>query len=133
MVRVVLDTNVLISALVYGGKPRDVLELFISGELEIVICEELLTELRRTIRDKFVEFKSETVKLEYLLRRDTLMVPLGTLTIKAARDNDDNYILEMAIISQSDYIISGDKDLLSLKNFRGVNICNPADFIKLFK
>lgn len=129
--RVVLDTNVLLSALIFGGKPRRVVELLARGMIEVVIAPEILTEMRRKIADKFPDFTDELVLMELLLEQDAELVMLGSLTISASRDEDDNRILETALIGSCNYIVSGDKDLLVLQNYEGIAIVAPAEFLSM--
>jgi putative PIN family toxin of toxin-antitoxin system len=130
--RIVLDTNILISALVFGGKPRKVIELLSHGRIEVVISEEILTELRRNIVGKFVDFVNELAQMEILLEQDAELVKLGSLSITVCRDPDDNRILETAVIGECGYIVSGDKDLLILEKYDSIRILKPADFFDIF-
>ena len=129
--RVVLDTNVLLSALVFGGKPRLVVELLARGAIEVVISEEILTEMRRKVASKFADFADDLARMETLLEQDADLVKLGTITISVCRDPDDNRILETALIGGCDYIVSGDKDLLTLGSYKGIKILKPVDFLTL--
>jgi uncharacterized protein len=127
--RVVLDTNVLLSALIFGGRPRQVVELLPRGIVDVVISPEILTEMRRKIANKFPDFSSELALMELLLEEEAELVMLGSVTANASRDDDDNRILETALIGNCDHIISGDKDLLVLKEYEGIRIVAPAEFI----
>jgi putative PIN family toxin of toxin-antitoxin system len=129
--RVVLDTNVLVSALVFGGKPRKVVELLSHGRIEVVMSEEILTELRRNVLGKFTDFVNELAQMEMLLEQDAELVRLGGLSITICRDPDDNRILETAVIGECGYIVSGDKDLLVLGKYENIRILKPADFFDM--
>ncbi len=127
--RVVIDTNVWISGLVFVGSPGTVLERFIHGEIIVVVSEELLSELRRKITQKFPLFIPKLTLLEASIREDTTMVALGSVTVEASRDPDDNKVLETAILGGCTYIISGDKDLLILGVYRDVQVVTPTQFL----
>lgn len=129
--RVVLDTNVLLSALVFGGKPRQVVELLARGMIEVVISPEISTEMRRKIAGKFPDFSNELALMELLLEQEAELVMLGGITVSASRDDDDNRILETALVGSCNYIVSGDKDLLVLQNYEGIEIIVPAEFLKI--
>ena len=129
---IVIDSNVWISALIFGGNPEKILKLFIDNKVEVVMCEEIITELRRIIINKFPLFVNSLNLLEASLRKDTVFVQLGSMTIDASRDVDDNRIIETAYIGKAQYIISGDKDLLVLKKYEDIKILNPGDFLKIF-
>ena len=128
--RVVLDTNVLPSALVFGGRPRQVIELLARGLIDVVISEEILTEMRRHVTNKFPAFTDDLVKFEILLEQDSETVRLGSITITLCRDPDDNRIIETAVLGSCNYIVSGDKDLLILKTYEDIQILKPAEFLE---
>lgn len=128
--RVVVDTNVWLSSLVFGGRPGEILELFIERAIEVVISEELLSELRRKIIQKFPLYEAELNLLELSLRQDAEWVKLGSKPTKISRDPDDNKFIETALIGNCDYIVSGDRDLLALKSYEGVKIVSPTAFLK---
>jgi putative PIN family toxin of toxin-antitoxin system len=127
--RVVLDANVLVSALVFGGTPRKVTDRIASKTIRPVMSEAILTELRRTINAKFPAHVPGLARYEKLLRLYAIWVPLGSHTITASRDPDDNAILETAVLGKCQFIVSGDKDLLDLRTFSDINILTPADFL----
>lgn len=130
--RVVLDTNVLISALVFGGKPRQVTDVLAEKKIDIVIAEEILTELRRKVRAKFPIFIEELLRLELLLNRYAERVLLGSIRVSICRDEEDNRIIETAMIGHCQYIVSGDKDLLSLKSYGNIRIIKPAVLLEMY-
>jgi putative PIN family toxin of toxin-antitoxin system len=130
--RVVLDTNVLLSALVFGGKPRQVIELLARDLIDVVISEEILTEMRRHVTNKFPTFADDLVKFEILLEQDAELAKLGSITITVCRDPDDNRIIETAVLWSCSYIVSGDKDLLVLESYKNIQILKPAEFLNQF-
>lgn len=129
--RVVIDTNVWLSALVFGGKPGLVLDLFVDDRIEVVISEEVLSELRRKISQRFPLFLPQQQLLEASLRQDAELVQLGAQTVKISRDPKDNMFIETALAGQANCIVSGDKDLLSIGNYERLQIVTPADFLRL--
>lgn len=129
--RVVVDTNVIVSALVFGGKPLQLIETLL--ELgTIVISPELISEARRIIHSKFPSFIEELKRFEGLAKRDGLTVLLGGFHVVVSRDPDDDMVIETALAGKCQYIISGDKDLLLIKNYRGIKILKPSEFLKHF-
>jgi putative PIN family toxin of toxin-antitoxin system len=127
--RIVLDTNVLVSAIVFGGKPREILDIFAENNVTVVIAEEIITELRRKIITKFPEFTRDFVAIERLLKRDSMIVKLGTVHINASRDADDNKFIETALIGECQFLVSGDKDLLVLGSYLNIKIVKPTQFL----
>jgi putative PIN family toxin of toxin-antitoxin system len=130
-IRVVIDTNVWLSGLVFGGQPKELIRLFIEDTISVVISEELISELRRKIVQKFPLYIPNVDLLELSLRQDANLIKLGSQTVNASRDPDDNKVIETALIGQCHYIVSGDKDLLVLKNFAGITILKPTDLINI--
>lgn len=125
--RILCDTNVFVSALVFGGKPGRVLE-FARNSAVLVVSEPLLQELRRILTSKFgwTHDRALGVMREVALTSE-LVSP--TIKITACRDPDDNRILEAAVDGHADIIVSGDADLLSMASFRGVHIVSVAEFL----
>ncbi|MGB3024173.1 MAG: putative toxin-antitoxin system toxin component, PIN family [Candidatus Saccharimonadales bacterium] len=128
--RVVIDSNVWISALVFGGTPRRVLESCVQAGARIVISEQLLTETRRIINVKFVDFADDFESLIVSLALFIDVVQLGSQTVTVCRDPVDNMIFETALAGRAQVIISGDKDLLVLKHYQTVRIVTPTDFVQ---
>lgn len=127
--RLVIDTNVLISGLVFGGKPGQIIKLLANDKIQLVISEELLSELRRKIHQRFPLYVSNLELLEASLRKDAEMVQLGEHNINVSRDPNDNMFIETAFIGGCENIISGDKDLLDVGEYMGIRIISPAQFL----
>ena len=129
--RIVLDTNIFLSALIFGGKPRQLIEMLARGQIEVVISEPILTEMRRKVSQKFPGFAGELEQMELLLEQDAELVKLGAITITVCRDPDDNRILETAVLGKCSHIITGDKDLLVLRQYEKILVLKPADFMAI--
>jgi len=128
--RIVLDTNVLISAIVFGGQPRKILEMVIEGNVTCSLSFAILDELRDVLQRPKFGFSPQqaaTVIDELQGICEILNPPRRIRTIKA--DPDDNRILECAVEAKADCIISGDTHLLELGKYREILIWNPADFL----
>ncbi|MBI4744108.1 MAG: putative toxin-antitoxin system toxin component, PIN family [Actinobacteria bacterium] len=134
MPKVVVDTNILISATVFGGLPDDVLDLARGGEVELVISPTILEEFSRILRAKF-SFSPEKI-IEALLEirsLSTMVEPKIKLGV-IRNDEPDNRILECAVFTRANYIVSGDtRHLQSLKEYQGIKILSPSEFLRLFK
>lgn len=127
--RIVIDSNVWISALVFGGNPRQVLERCVQEGIGIVLSEAIITEVRRNLGRKFADFLPDFEALLAALDTRLVHVTLGSIDIQASRDTDDNRVIETAVLGEAAYIVSGDKDLLSLITYDGIPIVAPASFI----
>ena len=125
--RVVLDANVIIAAFAARGLCESVLELCLSDH-ELVVSRHLLAEVQRHLVGKVklpMEVAEEIVGL--LQDLGTLVEPVP-VDDAACRDRDDLPILGLALAARAEYIVSGDKDLLVLKNIGNVPICSPREF-----
>ncbi len=130
--RIVIDTNVYLSALLFGGNPRTVVETTIlDGEI-VVISEEIYTEMRKVISLKFPAFLTDYNAFEVVLRENTTLVPLGTKSVSVCRDAKDNMILETAMMGKCECIVTGDKDLLTLQSYKDIAICSPIQFLTVY-
>ena len=131
--RVVLDTNVLLSALAFpGSKPDQVLQRVRRGEVELFLSPFILAEFERILRDKFRFTKRQTDERVTAIRHlATLVEPTERITLVAAKD-DDNRILECARAARADYLVTGDKEhLLPLRSVGLTQIVTPAAFLAL--
>jgi len=132
--KAVFDTNILVSAIVFGGPPRAALELAIEGHVQLLISEPIIIELKAVLqRPKFnFSFSATQQIIAELLNLAEMIYPTQSFDI-ITRDPDDNRILECAAAGGSRYIVSGDDDLLTLREFKGISIVAPAAFLKVMK
>lgn len=131
MFKVVLDTNILISAVVFGGKPREILKQAIEGKIRLAVSEPIIKEIREVLgRDKF-GYPASMIhfiigELESIAE---FVEPQKKIEI-IKKDVEDNRILECAVVFGADVIISGDNHLLELKIYNGIKIIRASDFLK---
>ena len=125
MIRVLPDTNIIISSLFWRGNPYEVVRRGILGEYQLVISAEILGEVADKLRNKF-QFPEE--KIQELI--DILMTYCHIVDVTSkfdvVRDKKDNKIVECAFDGKADYIVTGDPDLLVLKQFSARARKNPA-------
>ena len=131
--KVVIDTNIYISAIFWGGKPRKVIELGRSGHIWLFTSVEIEKEIEEKLRLKFKLDADEALLV--LLDFSTFTTPVKiTKKIKAVADDpDDDKFIECAVLCGANYIVSGDKHLLKLEEYEGIKILNSADFLLLSK
>ncbi|HHX14015.1 MAG TPA: putative toxin-antitoxin system toxin component, PIN family [Clostridiales bacterium] len=111
--RILVDTNILISAILFpDGKPAKTL-FKVSEKHEMVLCEQNLTELREVVKRKVPEFLPDAETL--LLELSYELIPASKHTEKLIRDPKDQPVLNAAILANVDLLITGDKDFLVLK------------------
>lgn len=129
MTRVVPDTNIIISSVFWRGNPYEVIRRGILGEYQLVTSAEILGELADKLRNKF-QFPEERIQqlIDILLTYCHVVEPISKLDV--VRDRKDNKILECAFDGKADYIVTGDSDLLELKEFRGIKIRTAKEFLE---
>jgi hypothetical protein len=130
--KVVIDTNIWISYLI-GGLLNELDEWILSGKVKIVVSEQMLKELSEVIRrPKFKSiFTAERVKELFALLDNYAVVVSPMQRVDICRDPKDNFLLEVALEGQVDYLVTGDDDLLVMDSSRGTRILSPADFRKV--
>ncbi len=132
--RLVLDTNVLISATLFGGPPREVLELVLSGAVDCALSLPILDEIREVLRrPKFGFSPEQAVQLLEELHAACEVINPAVRVQSVVMDPADNRILECALESNADVVVSGDHHLLDLVAFRGIPIVTPSDYLKTIK
>ncbi len=127
--RIVVDTNVIVSALVFGGLPRRVFEAVEEDICEWFYSAEIETETRRVLRDKF-DWNNQRLDT-YLARLWSLgsrVVP-GRPVNAVPEDPSDNRILECATEAAAQVIVTGDTHLLRLREYEGIAILTPRQFL----
>lgn len=127
-VRVVLDTNILTSALVYGGKPKKILRLALEKRIQVVTSSMLQAELTDIIAKKFPLSLEDMYLLKTEMQKSFVVVN-PRIALDVARDNDDNRVLEAAVEGNCDFIITGDQDLLDLGGYKNIKIVTSAGFL----
>jgi putative PIN family toxin of toxin-antitoxin system len=133
--RAVIDTNVLLSALLWGGTPRALLEHVRNGTVTLISSPALLAELARVIdRPKFdvILLHTNTSRAQTLAEVRLLaeVIDPPPLAQPVCRDKDDDAVLALALAAQADIGISGDDDLLCLASFEGIPILMPAQALQ---
>ena len=132
--RVVLDTNVLISAaLTRTGPPRGVVDLVRADNGILLFSDETFTELRhRILGSKFDRYVSRESRATFvaLLVSVAEWVPIAGARL-GCRDPTDDKILETALMGRADHLVTGDGDLLAMSPFHGIPIITPARFLAL--
>jgi putative PIN family toxin of toxin-antitoxin system len=130
--RVVFDTNIWISGLLWRGKPYQCLLLARAGVVQLVYCEEMAAELSRTLRRAFGFSENHIRAVLYELRRMAENVEIPGDLHGIAGDPDDDKFIECALVSGALLIVSGDHHLLDLGEYEGVRIISAADFVAGF-
>ena len=131
MLRIVLDTNVLISAILFGGKPRQIQEKVIRGEIRLCISEPILEEFKGVLQRPKFDYSPEMIQV--------LLTELASISdfVNASKtidvlleDPEDNRILECAVEAKANYIVTGDSHLLKLIRYQNIEIVNAVAFLE---
>jgi putative PIN family toxin of toxin-antitoxin system len=129
--RIVLDTNVFISGIFFTGPPSDILKAWRDGKVQVLVSSSILDEYQRIGAELALEFRDVDLKpfLDLLtVQAEIVLAP--TLPPVISDDPSDDKFLEAAVAGNASYIISGDKHLLKLSEFQGVQILKPRDFVQ---
>ncbi len=128
-IKIIVDTNLWISFLI-GRKLSCLLELLSHCDVEIIVSKELLDEIYNvTSRPKLAKyFSSDSLKLLWaFMFNETKLCTIEKVPLRC-RDLKDDYLLELALISNADYLITGDKDLLSMEKMGNCQIVTVMEF-----
>lgn len=128
--KVVLDTNVFVSGIFFGGPPRKILEAWRDNRIELLLSLEILEEYQRVLHELSVAIPGIEVGalLDFLIFHSEIIVPPPLHPVIQA-DPSDNKFLECAVAGKAACIVSGDKHLLKLLMFKGIPIVKPRGFL----
>ena len=125
--KITLDTNVLIAALIAKGACADLLE-HCARFHDLMTSEYILQELQKNLVKKFCQTSRDALLAVDLMRSQMTVVAPASVEVSACRDPKDLPVLGTAVAGQGDALVTGDKDLLVLKKFKGVRIVSPQEF-----
>ncbi len=129
--RIVLDTNVLISGIFFGGIPGRILSAWASGKLTLVLSPDILDEYRRVGQELTKRYPDIEVALESvltLLAMNATIVDALPLDAAVSKDPDDDKFLACALASRTSIIVSGDNHLRSVSDWQGIEVLTPRQF-----
>jgi len=130
-VRIVLDTNVFISGVFFSGPPYQILDAWRDGKVNIVLSEEIFNEYQRVARELSEQFKGVDISTFLdLLTVNAIWVEAPQFPFNVSTDPDDDKFLSCALASRTKVIVSGDKHLLAVSGYRGIEVVKPRTFIE---
>jgi putative PIN family toxin of toxin-antitoxin system len=129
VLRVVADSNIFVSALVFGGVAARLLQNAVDGKVQLFVSEAILEETLGVMRDKFGRSAEQLEEARQAILSVADMVSERHILDIVKDDPDDNRILECALAAGADAIVSGDKHLLRLKRFEGISIITLREFL----
>ncbi len=134
MIKVVFDTNIFISSIFWKGNPRRIIDLAVANKIKSVTSPDILQEIETVLSEDFPEIPYE--KIEEIIR-DILsyshLTAVDEIIVKGLRDIKDTKIISCAVSAKADYIVTGDKDLLVLTEYKDIKILNSKAFLDLFE
>ena len=131
--KVVLDTNVLLSAILFGGIPGRILDAWRAGQVELVMSPDIVDEYVRVgerLNGRYPDVEIQPVVA--LVVQNATIVPSAPLPGAVCDDPDDDKFLACASAGGVQAVVSGDKDLLSLSEFRNIPILTPRQFVESY-
>ena len=133
MVRAVVDTNILVSALIKRGKHRK-LVLKLLEEHTVILSRQMLAELADVLtRNKFAIKTSQVDRFLAILVRKSKIVTLSSRFKVISEDPDDDVVLNTAYAGKAEYIVTGDRHLLALKEFKRTKILKVTQILENLK
>ena len=132
MLRVVLDTNVLVSAVISNGKPRELLRKGIDNQFSIVTSDSILKELATMLRrPKFKTSEDEIHRIILAIIGSSEVTNVKSKFEAVKEDPKDDMVVNTAYDGRADIIVTGDKHLLEMENFRGIKIITIENMLEL--
>ena len=131
--RIVLDTNVLISGIFFSGPPYEILKAWREKRIQFVITAEIFDEYDRVA--EVLSNKYATVNISEILNLVAIhseIIQPAVLTTQISEDKDDDKFIACALLGEVDVIVSGDKHLLCLNGFKGIEIIKPKSFCEKY-
>jgi len=130
--KVVIDTNIYISAIFWNGKPREVIDLGRDGKITIFTSLDIENEIAGKLKTTFKLAEEDGNQILLDFSTFTLPIRISKQLIVVQDDPDDNKFIECAVECKANYIISGDRHLLNLKEYEGIKLIKSSNFLKVF-
>ena len=130
--KIVIDSNIFVSSFFWGGHPREVFERVINGLDELFINDEIKKEIFSVMSSsKFAVKISEIEDYIKIIEKYSINIELKDTPKSISRDKDDDKILQCALDGNAEFIITGDNDLLVLKEYKTIKIIKPKNYLEL--
>lgn len=128
--KIVIDTNVIISAVFFGGAPRQLIEHFFNGDFSAFVSPAIVQEYLETYEEVHAKYedRGNPAVLQKIIEKSVMVLPEREVSV--CRDSDDDKFISCALQGKCLYIVSGDNDLLSLGRIQDVEIVTIAEFLR---
>lgn len=132
--KVVLDTNIFISGIFWKGSSYNILCFWKEGKLTLATSLKCVSEIVKVLNDFKIRLSDDAIKewVELIIQNSDIVEPKEKLDV-IKDDPKDNIFIETAVASNAEYVISQDNHLLKLKEFRGIKIIKPDEFLEILK
>ena len=128
--KIVMDTNVLISGIFFTGPPYQILKAWQKGKITFVVSEEILLEYQRVANELSLKFPTIDIrKILQLITIHSEIVNTHGYGVTICEDPDDNMFISCAVASKSKVIVSGDKHLLKIVSYQNIRVLKPREFV----
>ena len=134
--KIVFDTNVLISALITTGKPKELFNKAAQGQIQLIISKSILKEFSQVAENPQIRKyanEDDVIGFVRVINRVAKIVNVTSQFKAVKEDPDDDIVVRTAFDGKANYIVSGDKHLLSLGTFRGIKILTADEMLTLLK
>lgn len=131
--KIILDTNVIVSGIFFSGPPYEILKAWRNGKFKIVVSQEILLEYQRIaekLNQKFPMINIQPMIDLLTVKADLVIGP--ELPIQICKDPGDDKFISCALASNSKIIITGDKHLLNVNGYEGLEIIRPREFVEKY-
>ncbi|NLK46947.1 MAG: putative toxin-antitoxin system toxin component, PIN family [Treponema sp.] len=125
---IVIDTNIVASALFFGGKPLELIRLLLNKNIKAAASAAIILEYNSTIEHLLKRYNGNHIKVPLLQIVSAMKIIPETDNIHICRDPDDDKFISCAVDSNAQYIVSGDKDLLVLEKYSNIEIVTITQF-----
>jgi putative PIN family toxin of toxin-antitoxin system len=133
LIRVVLDTNVLISSLLFRGEPAAIVDLWKEGKIVPLVSRETFDEFITVL--KYPKFRLTKDDIKSIIEEDVLpffeVVETVDKVSRVCKDPDDDKFIACALSASADFIVSGDKELCDVVRYRTIKIIKASDLLKM--
>ena len=127
--KIILDTNVLISGIFFAGPPYRILKAWQEGKIKLIVSEEILAEYQKVAEELSQQFPSVDIgQILELLIIHAEIIDTQEFQVTICEDPDDNKFISCALASKSKIIVSGDKHLLKISGYEGILVLKPSEF-----
>jgi uncharacterized protein len=132
-VRVILDTNVVVSGIFFHGPPYQILDAWRKGEIQLIVSEDIFDEYQRVGEILSLQFSPvDPLPVLTMLKANSEIVVSERLPAPVSDDPDDDKFLACALAAKCKLIISGDKHLLKMSGFEGIKVLKPREFVNVY-